>query len=613
MARLFTGGAAVLIVVTVLAGAIGVWSTLTSLRAIERTSLTSQVIRDHMLADMMHEALLGDVYRALHAAENAPGARPEIEADLDRHIQTFNEAIARNQERALPPALHDAYAQLAEPLAAYAKAASALVERASHDGRAPSFHLEAFDRAFARLETGLEAVSELAEAEVAAAEADAGRIAALALPVAIGSALLTLVGVAVMLTLLIVKLLRPLGAMTVVLNRLGTGDLSPDVPGQGRPDEIGAMAAAITSLRDHAREAERLRHQQHALDAAAEARQREALLQLAHEVETVVRHSSDIIAASITRLANDQGGGAADRALAQARASGEAAQQLDASIREIAERAAATSAVVGGAVEVGRGAEARIRELAEAVGAIGSFADTISGIAARTQMLALNASIEAARAGDAGRGFAVVAQEVKALAIQAAGSTEAIRRQVEALAGATTAAVEAVTGMSGEVARIDEMAGAIAAAVEQQGAVSREIAQGAVDASGSAEAVQEVARVVAREVDAMTTALVRTTRTSLEGTDRRSGERQAWNRPARLVQPGPERTVQVENLSTNGARITGEHGLDGARRGALVLRDGGPAIAFEVAQIDRGGASLAFTTPLTPAEQERLGLVAAAA
>lgn len=613
LARQFTGGAVVLVVVVMIAGGLAVWSALTLSRAVTHTSVTAQVMRDHMLADMMHEALYGQVYRALHAAANDPGARAEIEADLAENTQTFKAAIERNQARQLPTALHDALAQLTDPLSVYAQTAKALVERAFRDGGVPSSELEAFDRAFQRLASSMETVAEQVEAEVLATEAESGQVAAIALPVAVGSALVTLAGVASTLVMLFVQLLRPLRVMTEVLTRLGRGDLTPDVPGHERNDEIGAMAVAITSLRDHAREAERLRHEQHAQDAAAEARQREALLKLANEVETFVRSSSDVIAASLTRLANDENGGAADRALAQARASGEAAQQLDASIREIAERAATTSAAVGGAVEVGRGAEARIRELAEAVSAIGSFAETISGIAARTQLLALNASIEAARAGDAGRGFAVVAQEVKALATQAATSTEAIRRQVEALTGATAAAVDAVTGMSGEVARIDEMAGAIAAAVEEQGAVSREIAHGAVETSASAEAVREVARVIAREIETLITSLVRVTRTSLEGTDRRHGERVAWNRPARLVEPGPERDVQVENLSANGARITGEHGLAGTRRGVLVLRDGGPRIAFEVAEIDRGGASLAFTAPLAPAELERLGLQATAA
>jgi methyl-accepting chemotaxis protein len=95
----------------------------------------------------------------------------------------------------------------------------------------------------------------------------------------------------------------------------------------------------------------------------------------------------------------------------------------------------------------------------------------------QTNLLSLNAAVEAAPAGDAGRGFAVVAAAVKAKAEQTARATGEISQQISSIQLATKESVSAIKDIGDTISKMSEIASTIASAVEEQGAATQEIAR----------------------------------------------------------------------------------------------------------------------------------------
>ncbi len=150
------------------------------------------------------------------------------------------------------------------------------------------------------------------------------------------------------------------------------------------------------------------------------------------------------------------------------------------------------------ATEEAERGDGRVQALAATAQQIGDVITLIQDIAEQTNLLALNATIEAARAGEAGKGFAVVASEVKSLASQTARATEEIRSQIEDIQAASREAVSTIKAITEVVQSLEQMNTAVASAVEQQGATTREIARNTQQAAdGAAQVTGGIAKVSA--------------------------------------------------------------------------------------------------------------------
>ncbi|CAD5107293.1 methyl-accepting chemotaxis protein [Pseudomonas carbonaria] len=183
--------------------------------------------------------------------------------------------------------------------------------------------------------------------------------------------------------------------------------------------------------------------------------------------------------------------------------SSQSSRQTTASMRQLTARLGETADAL-----------ARLREQAQQIDRV---VDVIKGIAEQTNLLALNAAIEAARAGEQGRGFAVVADEVRSLSQRTQESTREISATVEALqqvvqqsvelmhsacgqaevdAGAVTGLGEHLVEISGAVQRVSDMIAQIATAVEQQAATAEEVSGNIQQVDQAAASLLEGARAV---------------------------------------------------------------------------------------------------------------------
>ena len=263
-------------------------------------------------------------------------------------------------------------------------------------------------------------------------------------------------------------------------------------------------------------------------------------------------------------------------------------------------------------------ARANVDRLRESSAAIGNVVNLIAQIARQTTLLALNSTIEAARAGDAGRGFAVVATEVKALAVQTQSATEEITRKIEALQKDAAGSADAVHRISQAIEAIRPVFANVNGAVAEQNRTTGEMSDNASSASQFIVAVGDSAAeidVATREAAAhgesvasagkavTTFAHKLKTRSAVllrqgESEDRRKQERLPCHLKIEIAGPMGTIAAPVYEMSSQGILISGPNAANlPLHQNVNVTLDGIGGCRVRISEHSKTGALARFEAP----------------
>ncbi|WP_286800699.1 methyl-accepting chemotaxis protein [Oceanicaulis sp. UBA2681] len=313
------------------------------------------------------------------------------------------------------------------------------------------------------------------------------------------------------------RALSPINVVTHTIDEVAAGQYAPNHQFLERKDEIGRIANAVRGLCVKLQDAESLRRNEmdkQALEACRAktlADEISKFEQTANQVlSTVTKAAQDVQqTAQSTRATTIESrdrlakvSEAAQAASAGVQTMAASTEELNASIGELRGSAARVAELTSASADQTQQSRSKMEDISDSLTDMTEIIAGIDAVAEQTNLLALNATIEAARAGEAGKGFAVVASEVKALAEQTTKLTETINARIVNFKSLVQDAGQATQSVADAMMQIDQASSESASAVEQQTAAVSEISRSAQTAAERTGLVDEETSTVMKGAEA---------------------------------------------------------------------------------------------------------------
>jgi len=287
------------------------------------------------------------------------------------------------------------------------------------------------------------------------------------------------------------RISRPLAQITEAVRAVARGDWKSEVTGAERVDEVGDIARAVTVLQRSLQERDRLRNDVAHAESVKKRREaledairrfdrimRSVLLSVSNSVETMDETAREL--ARVSAVAEGEAVEAAfvsESTVANFSAVRAATERLSAALSETVHGIRHAAEVIALSSTVAQSASSSAEDLARTSADFDAIMRAIGDIAAQTNALALNATIQATRAVNGKGNFAAVVSDIRMLAGKMGETNEDVARRLSAIRGATGETVGSIRSIVQKLDMVLHQTRAIALAMERQDVVTREIAE----------------------------------------------------------------------------------------------------------------------------------------